>query len=84
MNSAAFKTVLGVGCQAPDQKCERDRYKRALREAVRQTGIFPALGGIEYAEDIINAMDLERAGLTEPSLGHFLTDLRPLLRSWRP
>lgn len=83
IDSAAFKSVLGVGCQAPDQKCERDRYKRILREAVRQAGISPSLGGIEYAEDIVNAMDLDRSGRDDPSLGHFLDELRPIIREWR-
>lgn len=83
IDSAAFKSVLGTGCQAPDQKCERDRYKRLLREAVRRAGISPSLGGIEYAEDIVNAMDLDRAGRDDPSLGHFLAELRLVLRGWR-
>ena len=83
IDSAAFKSVLGVGCQAPDQKCERNRYKRILREAVRQAGISPSLGGIEYAEDIVNAMDLDRSGRDDPSLGHFLDELRPIIREWR-
>ena len=83
IDSAAFKSVLDVGCQAPDQKCERDRYKRLLRDAVRSAGISPALGGIEYAEDIVNAMDLDRSARSDPSLGHFLSELRPIVRSWK-
>lgn len=83
IDSAAFKAVLEVGCQAPDQKCERDRYKKLLRDAVRQAGISPALGGIEYAEEIVDAMDLERSARSDPSLGHFLSELRPIVRGWR-
>ena len=35
LDSAAFKAVLGRGCDAPKQKCERKRYKRLLLDAVR-------------------------------------------------
>lgn len=28
LDSAAFKSVFGRGCNAPDQKCERTRYKK--------------------------------------------------------
>ncbi|MSP00003.1 MAG: DUF4276 family protein [Acetobacteraceae bacterium] len=83
IDPSAFKAVLDVGCQAPDQKCERDRYKKLLRDAIRQTGISPALGGIEYAEDIVNAMDLDRSARSDPSLAHFLSELRPVIRGWR-
>ena len=41
LDSSAFKTVFGKGCNAPDQKCERDRYKRLLAEAIQATGIVP-------------------------------------------
>lgn len=59
LDSAAFKKVLGKGCSAPTQKCERDLYKRLLLEAVRQAGIDPPLRGIEYTDRIVNAMNLE-------------------------
>ena len=58
LDSAAFKSVLGKGCKAPDQKCSRDRYKHLLLEAMQNAGVLPPLGGVEYAEEIINAMDL--------------------------
>ncbi len=32
---AAFKAALGRACRQPDQKCDRDRYKGLLRDAVR-------------------------------------------------
>ena len=28
LNGAAFKSVFGRGCDAPDRKCNRDRYKQ--------------------------------------------------------
>ncbi len=36
LDSEAFKEVYGKGCQKPDQKCERDRYKKMLLNAIYQ------------------------------------------------
>jgi hypothetical protein len=44
VDSAAFKAVLGRGCSAPDQKCDRDRYKQLLRAAVSDAGLSPLFG----------------------------------------
>lgn len=83
LDATAFKTVLGKGCSAPGQKCERNLYKRLLIEAIRQTGINPPLGGIEYAEELVNAMDLERLERTEESLGKLLKSLRKQFQVWQ-
>lgn len=79
LDSAAFKKVLGRGCAAPDYKCERDRYKRSLIEAVRAAGVTPLLGGVEYAEDIAEAMDLMQG---DKSFSTFLSELRAKLIEW--
>lgn len=83
LDSAAFKkAVRGKGCSAPDQKCQRDRYKKLLMEAMIQSGVRPPLGGMEYAEDIVNAMDFERMEKSDPSLGHFLKSMRSKFKEW--
>ena len=82
LDSAAFKSVLGKGCKAPDQKCERDRYKKLLLEAVLAAGVVPLLGGMEYAEDIVNAMDLTLRVTGDTSLDRFLKELHKKLRQW--
>lgn len=84
LDSAAFKAVFGRGCKAPDQKCERARYKKALIEAILESGVTPSLGGIEFAEDIVQAMDIQRAGQNDPSLGRLLEELQAIFRNWRP
>lgn len=83
VDSAAFKEALGKGCAAPDQKCEKSRYKRLLADAVRATGISPSLGGIEFSEDIVEAMDLDRIGRKDASLDHFLGNLKTVLNGWK-
>lgn len=82
LDSSAFKAVFGMGCNAPDKKCERDRYKKMLSEAIQATGIVPPLGGIEYAEDIVNAMDLDQMEQANASFGKFLTELRDVFKRW--
>jgi hypothetical protein len=82
LDSAAFKSVLGKGCSAPDQKCERERYKKLLIQAVNDTGVKPILGGIEYAADIVNEMDLARLERSDASFGHLLKDLRSQFNLW--
>ncbi len=82
LDSAAFKTVLGKGCDKPDQKCSRDRFKQLLLKAMRNAGVIPPLGGVEYAEDIVNAMDLQRMEKANASFGKFLKDLQNKFREW--
>lgn len=79
----AFRTVFGRGCTVPAVKCAKDEYKRLLREEIRQSGIEAPLGGEEYAEDIVQAMDLAHVEGNEPSLGLFLRDIKGLFNRWR-
>ncbi len=63
----------------PAYKCEHRRYKDALRHAFRTAGISPQLGGAEYAQEIVAAMDLYRAAQADAAFKHFLDDLRTAL-----
>lgn len=83
LDGAAFRAVFGRGCQAPDQKCDRDRYKELLIHAVMGAGVRPNLGGIEFADDIMRAMDLSRAARLDASFGRFVGDLSRIFRSWK-
>lgn len=83
IDSSAFKAVFGKGCNAPDQKCERARYKKMLIDAIRKTGISPSLGGIEFAGDIVREMNFDRATSVDPSLAKFIADLRLIFQSWQ-
>lgn len=81
LDSAAFKTVLGEGCIAPDQKCDRDRYKKLLAEAVQSAGQIPLLGGMEHAEDIVREMRLT-ARRPRHELDAFVHELRAWCKRW--
>lgn len=76
LDGAAFREVYGHGCSAPDQKCDRDRYKQLLTQAIYEAGRQPILGGLERAANLIGAMDIDRATRADDSLNRFVTDLR--------
>ena len=80
LDGAAFRGVFGRGCDAPDQKCSRDRYKQLLINAIVAAGVTPSLGGIEFAEDIVRHMDIDRAAQSDRSFQRFIQNLRTALR----
>ena len=82
LDAAAFKSVLGEPCRTPDLKCNRDRYKSLLAQAVQRCGTTPLLGGVEHAEDIVRHMDLERVRRRDPSFGALLKELNTRFRLW--
>lgn len=83
VDAAAFKAVFGRGCDAPDHKCEKGRYKKMLVDAIRATGVAPSLGGIEFAEEIAQRMDLERAAAADASLARLIDELQATFKNWR-
>jgi hypothetical protein len=83
LDSKAFKSVLGRGCSAPDHKCEKARFKKMLIDAVLTSGVTPGIGGIEFAKDIVQAMDFDRAGKADASFARVIKELRDHFNAWR-
>ena len=83
LDSEAFKTVFGKGCPSPDQKCERGRYKNMLLNAIYDATKVPPLDGIERVEELVYAMDFQRMGRSDSSIGRFLTALQRRFRNWQ-
>ena len=83
LDGAAFKAVFGKGCDAPDLKCDRNRYKHLLTTAIREAGINPSLGGIEFAGDIVKDMNFRRAAQSDVSFGKFVNNIGRIFRSWK-
>ncbi len=83
VDSAAFKHVFGRGCDAPDLKCDRGRYKQMLADSIHAAGIVPSFGGIEFTADIVKAMDLDRARAADTSLARLLGELGAIFRDWQ-
>lgn len=77
---ASLHNALGASTQLEARKCERDRYKQQLLTALRGAGHPVALGGAEFASEIVQAMDLYRACRNEASLKHLVDELRANLR----
>jgi hypothetical protein len=80
----SFGRVVGQEPTVGKKKCERDHYKNILSKTVRQAGHPPTLGGIEFAREIAQAMDLYRASKNDPSLKSFLDNFRAGLRVRKP
>jgi hypothetical protein len=76
----SFHDVVGRRPELPRVKCERDLYKRLLVRTIRDAGLVPTLGGIEFAHELACAMDFYRAGREDHSLKAFIDEFRNLLR----
>lgn len=77
----AIQTVLGISAPADPGKCDRNFYKNLLRKAIRDAGQPILTTEMEYAPDLVTAMNLFRAGRNQSSLKHFLQEIRTGLRS---
>lgn len=83
VDPVSFAEVVGYPPVVGKNKCERDHYKKLLADAVTEGGHPPTLGGIEFAAELVDAMDLYRAGKGDHSFRAFVEDLRTELRSQR-
>lgn len=78
---AALKKALDVSVSLRQRKCERDVYKRDFIEALRAAEHPITLDGAEFASEIVDSMDLFRAGKNDASLKSCIDDLRAALRA---
>lgn len=83
LDSQAFKTVFGRGCPTPDQKCEQDRYKKLLLNAIIEAGMMPPLDGTYRVADLANEMDLQRMLQSDKYLQRFLNSMQRRFRIWQ-
>lgn len=76
----SFHVIVGHRPSVGRRKCERNHYKRLLADAVRKGNQPATLGGIEFATELVDGMDLYRAGKNDASLRNFVEELRAGLR----
>jgi hypothetical protein len=76
----AIHKVLDHPCPADPGKCERDFYKRLLRETILKAGQPTLTSEMEYAPDLVEEMDLFRAGKNQTSLRHFVEEIQSALQ----
>lgn len=80
-DAQAWQKVLpGTTFSALKYKCERDRYKNALIQAIRQAGVIPALGGAEYGDELARIIDTYKVGRRDNSFKAFWKDLNNELK----
>ena len=83
LDSEAFRTVFGKGCLAPDQKCERGRYKGLLLNAIYEATMVPPLDGIEHVEELVYAMNFQRVVQSDRSFRRFFRALQHQFGTWQ-
>jgi len=78
----AFHRVVGITPQFKKRKhkCKRDYYKSVLAKAVQEAGHPPTLGGIEFARQLVEALDFSRACKDDSSFRHFVDQMRAALK----
>ncbi len=72
----SFYSVVGYQPVVGPEKCEREHYKRLLADAVRRGQQPATLSGIEFVAELVEAMNLYRAGRRDSSLRALVGDLR--------
>lgn len=75
----AVEKVIGYRPSVGPRKCARHHYKRILADSIVRGGNPATLGGAEFAAELVNSMDMYRAGRASKSLKAFLDDLRVML-----
>lgn len=78
----SFENVVGSRPDVGTGKCARGHYKQSLATAIAKGGHPATLGGVEFAPDLVEAMDLYRAGRNDASLKALIDDFRAKLRRW--
>lgn len=77
---ASFHTVVGTTPNIGRKKCVRDYYKGVLAKAIHAAGHPATLGGIEFAREIVDAMDLYQASKADKALKDFLQAARSAIQ----
>ncbi len=58
LDSRAFNQATHAVCSLPGYKCEKNHYKKLLRDALAANKIVAPLGGVEYAKPIGENIDI--------------------------
>lgn len=58
-------------------------YKELLLVAMKEAGVSPPLGGLEYAEGIVKEVDFERIASKDCSFKKFYNDLHVKFKEWK-
>ena len=75
----SFASAVGVPPSVGKGKCKRDIYKAILADTICRAGLLAPLGGIEFAPELVEGMDLYRASRNDKSLKGFADELSGVL-----
>ena len=84
-DQAAIRTVAQAASTPPlPRGCDCNALKAQIHGLFREGGVNSPLGGAERAEEIVEAMDINRARQNAPSLNIFVSDLMAAIASPAP
>ena len=75
----SFTSLFGQQPGLPARNSRVD-WKTLLVEALEGAGELVTQGGAEFSDEIVQAMDIYRAGRADPTIRAFYEDLRAALR----
>lgn len=77
LDASALNGALGFKETLPikQAKCKKDYYKNLFDKVLRESGQIAPLGAPDFAEDIVQEMDLYTAGKNDSSFKHFIQDI---------
>ena len=76
----AFAAVVGCRPDSLRYKCGRDRYKSLLVDAIKRAEHPVLLGGIDWAPELVERIDLFKAGKNDNSFRGFVDALKGMLQ----
>jgi len=85
IDQRALKDGVGLN-KAPDlppYKCRQDYYKQVLNQALKDSGVDSLFGGAEYAEMIVDRIDLDLLSGQNAGFQAFIEDLRRAFREFK-
>ncbi|MFH0773946.1 MAG: hypothetical protein V2A53_00420 [bacterium] len=82
LDASALNKVLGTKKTHPVKraKCKKGYYKNLFDDAIKESGKVAPLGAPDFAEEIVQEMDLYEAGKNDSSFKHFIGDVESLLK----
>jgi hypothetical protein len=83
IDAQALSTAVGETLQphTPPYKCDKNEYKKRLKDAFLNSTIFPLSGGIEYGPEVASKMNLYKASKEDPGLEDFIKQTKAWLVS---
>ncbi len=82
LDTSALNKILGVKKTQPVKKakCKKDYYKNLFDKIIKESNKVAPLGAPDFAEEIVQEMDLYEAGKNDSSFKQFIDDVKRLVK----